>query len=194
MKFSFVLCLYLLVACRSEPPAQSPAAQSSHGQVDSAVSVTRDTAGSGVRADSILDAMREDSPKTVATPDGDTLDLKGGVGFGNDTLHRYALEVYSWNGAGLVRIKRMVTFRADGYPQWSTSIRTVIPPVADSGQAVVLHCQLVNKEDPFVFGSVFDGTYPWRPRHAWRFDTTSATLREIATTEVKCSHMLGYED
>jgi hypothetical protein len=138
--------------------------------------------------------MREDSPKTVATQHGDTLDLKGGVVFGNDTLHAYALEVYSWNGVGFVRIKRIVTFNADGYPKWSTSIRTVIPPIADSGQAVVLQCQVVDEEDPFVFGSVFGGNYPWRPRHAWRFDTTSATLREIATTDVKCSHMLGYED
>jgi hypothetical protein len=119
--------------------------------VDSPVSVTKDTAGSGVQADSILDAMSEDSPKTVATPHGDTLDLKGGIGFGNDTLHAYRLEVYSWNGAEFVRIKRIVSFKADGYPKWSTSIRTVIPAVADSGQAVVLQCQLVNKEDPFVF-------------------------------------------
>jgi hypothetical protein len=194
MKFTFVLCLSLLVACRSERPAQSPRALSSQDQVDSTVSVTKDTAGSGVQADSILDAMREDSPKTVATPHGDTLDLKGGVGFGNDTLHAYALEVYSWNGAGFVRIKRIVTFKADGYPKWSTSLRTVVPPIADSGQAVVLQCKVVDKEDPFVFGSVLDGTYPWRPRHAWRFDTTSAMLREIAPTDMKCSRMLGYED
>jgi hypothetical protein len=194
MKFIFVLCLSLLAACRSEPPAQSSPAHSSQAQLDTSVSVTKDTAGSGVQADSILDAMREDSPKTVATPRGDTLDLKGGVGFGNDTLRAYALEVYSWNGAGFVRIKRIVTFKADGYPKWSTSTRTFIPAIADSGQAVVLQCQLVNKEDPFVFGSVFDGTYPWRPRHAWRFDTTSAILREIETKHVKCSHMLGYED
>jgi hypothetical protein len=194
MKSTFVLCLSLLVACRSERPAQSPRADSSQAQADSPASVAKDTAGSGVQADSILDAMREDSPKTVATPHGDTLDLKGGVGFGNDTVHAYGLEVYSWNGTGFVRIKRIVTFKADGYPKWSTSIRTVIPPIADSGQAVVLHCQVADKEDPFVFGSVFDGAYPWRPRHAWRFDPTSATLREIATTDVKCSHMLGYED
>ena len=116
----------------------------------SRVSVARDTVGSGVEADSILDAMREDSPKTVATSNRDTLDLKGGVGFGNDTVHAYALQVYSWNGAGFVRIKRIVTFKSDGYPQWSTSIRTVIPPIADSGQAVVLQCQAANKEDPFV--------------------------------------------
>ena len=194
MKHTLVLCWSFLVACRSEPPAQSPPAHSPRAQVDSPVSVTKDTAGSGVQADSILDAMREGSPKTVATRHGDTLDLKGGVGFGNDTLHAYALEVYSWNGAGFVRIKRIVTFKADGYPQWSTSIRTVIPPVTDSGQAVVLQCQVANKDDPFVFGSVFDGTYPWHPRHAWRLDTTNVALREIATTDVKCSHMLGYED
>lgn len=194
MRFASVGCLLLLMGCRSEPPVRSPSGQSRRAQVDSSHPIPRDTAGSGVRADSLLDAIGEFDPKFVVTPHGDTLDLKAVAGFGNDTLHAYAIEVYSLNGSGFVRIKRIVTFKADGYPQYSTSVRTVLRPVADSGQTVVLRCQVANKDDPFIFGSVLEGSYPWQPRHAWRFDATSAALREIATTDVKCLAMLGYED
>lgn len=47
-------------------------------------------------------------------------------GFGNDPLHPYALEAYYWNGAALLRIKRIVAFKADGHPQWFTSVLGVL--------------------------------------------------------------------
>lgn len=192
MRSALVASLLICAACRSEPPVQKPAQEAS-ARSDTTVAAPRDTVGSGIMADSLLDAMREDSPKLIATPRGDTLSVQGGVGFGNDTLHAYAIEIYSWNGTGFVRIKRIVTMKADGYPQWSTLVRSIVAPV-DSGQSVVLECQTENKHDPYVFGTVLTGSYPWSPLHAWRFDTTTVQLRETTTTNMKCLHMLGYED
>jgi hypothetical protein len=194
MKFTLVVWSLFLIACRSETRSQSANADSARRGSESPAPAPKDTAGSGLEVDSILDAMREGSPTVVATSRGDTVESQGGVGFGGDTAHAYALEVYRWNGARFIRIKRIVNFKADGYPRWTTSLRTLIPAVADSGQWVVLQCQVASRDDPWVFGSVFGGPAPWQPRHAWRFDTTAAAVREISTTDVKCSHMLGYED
>ena len=192
MKIAFLVCLFLFAACRSDSRSQSTVSESTRAQEQTASLVIKDTAGAGAVSDSILDAMTEGSPSTVTTSRGDTLESQGGVGFGVNGA--YALEVYRWNGARFVRIKRAAGHTADGYSEWTTSLRTLLSPVADSGQWVVLQCQVASRDDPWVFGSVFGGPAPWQPRHAWRFDTTAGALREIPTSDVKCAHLLGYED
>lgn len=192
MKSTLLVCTFLLIACR--PETRSRAADSAQVQSETPSPVLKDTAGSGLEVDSVLDAMREGSPTTLTTYRGDTVESQGGVGFGGDTVHAYALEVYRWNGGRFLRIKRLASFKPDGSPHWTTSLRTSVAPVADSGQWVVLQCRVANSNDPWVFGSVFGGSAPWQPRHAWRFDTTAVALHEIPTTAVTCSHMLGYED
>jgi hypothetical protein len=194
MKSVPLVLVFLGVACRSETSSQSASAESTRSEVQVSAPTVKDTIGSGMLVDSILDAMREGSPSTVPTLRGDTLESQGGVGFGGDTVHRYALEVYRWDGSRFLRIKRLASFKPDGSAQWTTALRTLVPPVADSGQWVVLQCEVDSTPDPWVFGSVFGGNAPWQPRHAWRFDTTAAALREIQTKDVKCSHMLGFED
>ena len=199
MRFHLLLLLTIVLGCRSERSSQTEYTQTKHTDSQSVVVQARDTVGSGAAADALLDSLgrrspdSEGSPFDIATTTGDTLGVKGGEGLGNDTLHPYVMELYSWNGLSFVRIKRAADFRADGYPRWSTLARTVIPPV-DSGQSVLLNCRVDKKDDPFVFGTALIAISRSSIAHAWRFDTTSVKLQEIVAANVKCSHLLGSGD
>jgi hypothetical protein len=195
MRFLALGCLVICIGCSSEPHAQSAQTQAVEADSGGAVVSAHDTIGSGFTADSILDSLSrrtpddEGSPFDVVTRRGDTLGVKGGWGLGSAAI----VELYSWNGTSFIRIKRSTSRAPDGYPQWSTLMRRPIPPV-DSGQSVLVKCQVNNMDDPYVFGTMLTAAHPSALAHAWRFDSTSMKLSEIESRSVKCLQELGLGD
>ena len=196
MRSLAIVCLVIFIGCKSERPGERAQTLGLNADSERAVAHPYDPVASGFTADSILDSLSrgsvdadDGSPFDIVTRRGDTLGVKGGWGLGSAVI----LELYAWNGTSLVRIKRSVSRGADGYPQWSTVLRTAIPAV-DSGQSVLVKCQVNNTDDPYVFGTMLTAAHPSSLAHAWRFDTASMKLGEIASASVKCLQELGRGD
>jgi hypothetical protein len=184
----------LIVSCGSEHREQTTQTESLNADSERADAHPRDTVGAGFTADSILDSLsrrkpdEEGGPFDIVTSRGDTLGVKGGWG-----LEGAIFDLYTWNGTSFLRIRRSISRRADGYSEWTTVLRKPMPPV-DSGQSVMVRCQVKDTDDPQVFGTVLTAAHPSSLAHAWRFDTTSMTLSEISAASVKCSQELGRGD
>jgi hypothetical protein len=191
MKASYLWLSIFLLACRAEKNVKSDLSASSTPQL----SVSRDTTGLGVQADSVLDSVREGGPETLITAHGDTVtDFEGVIIAGSDSAGWYALDVYSVNHARYARIKKSVVRTADGFTTWSSQARAPFPST-DSTQTVVRECRQGDRANPYVFGiaAVYAKVPDWHPVRAWHFDPETKTLNEIPAAGFVCARMLREE-
>ncbi|MFN2636993.1 MAG: hypothetical protein ABR585_08205 [Gemmatimonadaceae bacterium] len=128
------------------------------------------------------------------TKTGDTLSKMGGGLLASDGAKDYAVDQYWKNGTRYLRVLRAVARTAGGQPIWSTRARLRLPAMKPS-ETIMFggSCRKNDKSDPFMLAIVTDtgGSVPGDVKHAWRFDSVSEMLREIATKGISCVNVAG---
>jgi hypothetical protein len=162
-------------------------------QGDSAFARTPDSASLAAYEDSVLanSPMSEDD---IVLSNGDTLRLIGSTSMDQRKAKDYGIDLYIRNSVYYLRVDKLVSRTPAGKAINSTLARVRLPPV-DSTDEVIIEglCSVNDISDPLVFGIVSPDSYgvQWQASHAWRFDVSTETLREIPVTGVKCAHVVG---
>jgi hypothetical protein len=162
-------------------------------QRDSALVRISDSAALAAYEDSVLanSPMSEDN---IVLANVDTLRLIGSTSMDQQAAKDYGVDLYIRNSVHYLRVDKLVSRTPQGKAINSTIARVRLPPV-DSTDEVIIEglCSVDDTHDPLVFGIVSPDSYgvQWQASHAWRFDVSTETLREIPVLGVKCAHVVG---
>jgi len=175
-------CCLALLACANADRAS---------RRDSTTVSVPDSAALETYADSVLD---NPSRPFAILPNGDTLKSIAGMVMDEKQAPNYGIEHYTRNSVHYVRVAETVGRTPDRKPINSTRARLRLPAI-DSTEDVVIWglCSVNGTNDPFVIGIMrpTGDSVEWQASHAWRFDLTGRTIREIPALGVKCGTIGG---